>query len=127
MVVVTVAAMVEEGKAAVRGAHRLLSAADEEMQGVREAAHAWLADMGTPQPWPASSKPWMVLDACVALKEHLREHNASLRAHNATLRQHLNMIHPPQSPSDALVMPLSHKPPSPGSVSGASDRSEQEH
>ena len=45
--------------------------------------------------WPASAKPQAVLDACLALKAQLKEHNSQLRQHNALLRHCLGMPAPP--------------------------------
>ena len=102
----------ERIEAAMRGTHRLLAHADEELTSLRDASHAWVAlpEACTPPPWPTSARPWMALEACVALRQQLREHNAMLRQHNQLLRHCLGVGYLPPAP------------PSPGSVASGSDR-----
>ena len=132
-------------EAAVRHAHRLLSGADDELSNLRETAMAWLAEQPPhppPPPVPLSNNSnasnttppvvvpaWVKeqLDACLALRSQLREHNSMLKQHNTLLRHTLFQQHSQQL---APAAGCQQQPPSPGSASGTSEsgsRSEHEH
>ena len=69
---------------ALRAVYAGLGAADEALANVREQARSLLARAPTVA-MPPSVRPQLVLDTCLALRQHLREQNESLRLHNAEL------------------------------------------
>ena len=69
------------------------------------ASVAYLAESPNPAPWPAQAQPWAALEACLSLRQQLREHNAALRQHNQLLRHCLVAANPPPQPPSLQPAP----------------------
>jgi len=87
-----------------RQTQRLLGLAEQELNGLKEHAQAWLFE-GFPSTHLHSANLPVLLEASLAMRQYLQEHNMQLRQHNSILRRFI-------SPALPLMSPLINQTPS---------------